>query len=177
MKAFKIIMLLFTLIGISSCENYSNNPIDYSPIYPICGEWRVRIKEIGPDTLLKTAAGAVAIYTFNTYNTSDNRVDSMWIRTTSAMVSSLGTMRGKILCDVPNLSFSGTDVTDISVATGAKFSVTEGKLTLNAIDMPSGVKADKISFKYTTTKVAGKTFLIEGFRQTLWPADQNFTGY
>jgi len=86
-------------------------------------------------------------------------------------------VRGKISCDVKGLSFSGSNVADISVTTGATFSITDGSITLNAIDMPSGVKADKISFKYTTTKVAGKTFLIEGFRQTLWPADQNFTGY
>ena len=174
MKAFKIMMLLFTLISISGCENYSGSSIEYSPIFPICGEWRVRITDTSTGQLVTNT-----VYTMSTYNTTDNDVDKMWIRVTSAMAGGLGTVRGKISCDVNSLSFSGTNVPDVSVVAPAvaTFSVTEGKITLNALDMPSGVKADKISFKYTTTKVAGKTFLFEGFRQTLWPDDQSYNSY
>jgi hypothetical protein len=174
MKAFKIIMLLFTLILINSCENYTDSSIDYSPIYPMCGEWRVRITDTSTGQLVTST-----VYTLNTYNTTKNDVDSMWIRVTSSMAGGLGTLRGKISCDVKGLNFSGANVPDISVIAPATatFNITDGKITLNAIDMPSGVKADKLSFKYTTTKVGGKTFLFEGFRQTLWPSDQNYNSY
>jgi hypothetical protein len=179
MKSIKILFALFSLVLFSTaCENYSDTSVEYSSIFPLSGEWRVRVKELGPDTLLKTAAGAVAMYTFSIYNTSDNRVDSMWIRTTSSMVSSLGALRGKIFCDISGLNFSGTDITDISVtASVQKFTITEGKVALNAIDMPSKAKADKISFHYTSTKTGGRNFLIEGFRRTLWNEDETYSGF
>ena len=178
MKSSKILIALFSLVVLSTaCENYSDTPIGYSPIFPISGEWRIRIKELGPDTLLKTATGAVAMYTFGTYNTSDNQTNVMWIRTTGAMVSGLGTLRGKINCDVPSLSFNGSNVPDISVATDVKFTITEGKVSLNAIDMPSGVKADKISFRFTSTKTGSRDFLFEGYRRTLWNEDETYSGF
>ena len=178
MKSIKILFTLFSLVVLfTACENYSDTPVEYSPIFPISGEWRVRIKELGPDTLLKTASGAVAMYTFGTYNTSDNETNVMWIRTTGSMVSGLGTLRGKVYCDVPSLSFTGTDVLDISVAAEVKFSIAEGKVTLNAIDMPSGVKADKISFRFISTKTGNRNFLFEGYRRTLWNEDETYSDF
>ena len=179
MRSIKLLFTVLSLVVLTTaCENYSDTPIDYSPIFPISGEWRIRITEIGPDTLLKTAAGGIAMYTFGTYNTSDNQADSMWIRNTTAMVSDLGTLRGKIGCDVPNLSFSGANATDISFTTGvATFTVTEGKVILNAITMPSGIKADMISFRLTSTKTGNRNFLFEGYRRTLWNEDETFTTF
>ncbi|MDR3218433.1 MAG: hypothetical protein LBU22_05545 [Dysgonamonadaceae bacterium] len=178
MKSIKILLVLFSLgVMFTACENYSDTPVEYSPIFPLSGEWRVRITDESTGDLLKTTAGAVAIYVFGTYNTSDNKANEMWIRTTSSMVGGLGALRGKISCDVPGLSFGGTNVSDISVTTGATFSITDGKVSLNAITMPSGVTADKISFRLTTSKVAGKTFLFEGFRRTLWNEDESYSSF
>ena len=174
MRSIKILFALFSSVVLfTACENYSDTPVEYSPIFPLSGEWRVRVTDLGPDTLLKTTTGAVAMYTFGTYNTSDNQTDVMWIRTTTAMVSNLGTLRGKISCDVSGLSFSGTNVEDISAA-AATFTVTEGKVILNAISMPSGVKADKISFRLTSTKTGNRDFLFEGYRRTLWNEDETY---
>jgi hypothetical protein len=169
MKAIKLIIILFSLAVVNSCENYNDNPIEYSPIFPVSGEWRIRVTNT-------TTSAVVGMYTFSTYNTSDNSSTEMWIRTTSNMGGGLGTLRGKITCDVPNLSFSATDVRDISHAS-ATFSITDAKITPNEISMPSGVKADKISFRLTTSKVPGTTYLFEGYRRTLWPEDEAFTSF
>lgn len=172
MKTFKIIFFaLVSLVAVSACENYSDTPVEYSPIYPLSGEWRIKITDLSTNTLVTQT-----MYTFGTYNTSDNTNNEMWIRTTSSMAGGLGTLRGKISCDVPGLTFGATNAADIS-ATGATFSITEGKIILDAVTMPSGVKADKISFNLTTSKVAGKTFLFEGYRRTLWPEDETFRDF
>ncbi len=169
MKAIKILLILFSLAAFAGCENYPEINVEHTAIYPLSGEWRIRVTDLSTNTLVTNT-----MYTFGTYNTTDNKADQMWIRTTSAMAGSIGTLRGKISCNVADMSFGGTDITDVSVTTGATFSITEGKITLNAIDMPSGVKADKISFKLTTSKVAGKTFLFEGYRRTLWGEDESY---
>jgi hypothetical protein len=171
MKTIKLLLVLFSLAIVASCENYPDREVEYSPIFPLSGEWRVRVTDMNTNALVTSA-----MYTFGTYNTSDNATNQMWIRTTSNMAGGLGAMRGKISCDVADLSFSGENISDASAAS-ATFSITEGKVTLEAISMPSGVKADKISFKYTTSKVPGTTFLFEGYRRTLWPADESFVTF
>ncbi len=169
MKAFNLILLLFSLTVFFSCENYPDYEIEHTPIYPLSGEWRVRITDMSADTIV-----GHTMYVLGTYNTADNDKDSMWIRITATVPAKIGTLRGKIPCNVPDLNFSATNTSDISVATKSSFTITEGKITLNAIDMPSKVKADKISFKYTTSKAPGKTFLFEGYRRTLWPEDESY---
>lgn len=154
---------------LSGCENYPDHDVDYSPIYPLSGEWRVRVTDLSTNTLVTNT-----MYTFGTYNTADSVANQMWIRTTSNMAGGLGALRGKISCNVADLSFNGDNVVDISVSTTETFSITEGKVVQDAISMPSGVKADKISFKHATSKVPGKTFLFEGYRRTLWPDDEIF---
>ena len=37
------IVLSATFIG---CETYSDPKVEYSPIYPLSGEWRLRIKNL-----------------------------------------------------------------------------------------------------------------------------------
>ena len=177
MKTFnKLFLLLFSLVVISSCENYTDNPIEYSPIFPVSGEWRCRITDVATGNLVVTGT-ATTVYSFATYNTSDNSSTEMWIRTTTNIGGGLGTLRGKVSCDVPNLTFSAAATTRDISHTSATFSITDAKITREAISMPSGVKADKISFTYTTSKVPGSTFLIEGFRQTLWEEDLTFNTF
>ena len=168
MKSIIKSIILFSVCAVSfmSCETYSDPKVDYSPIFPISGEWRVRITNLSTNTLVSTTA----MYTFGTYNTADNATNQMWLRTTSAIptfapVTTIPrTLKAKISCDVANLSFSTTGTTQNTAVTAFStlypmnsvvdtLVVTEGKITLNSVDMPSGVKSDRIYFKLTKTKV------------------------
>ncbi len=164
-----ILFMVMSLFILSGCETYSDPTVEYGPIFPLSGEWRVRVKDAQADTLMTKS-----MYVVGTYNTANNDTDQMWIRVTTNMVGGIGTLRGKIACDVPGLTFSATNAADASVTTGATFSITEAKITLKAITMPSGEVADKIAFKYTTSKLPGRVFLFEGYRRTLWPEDETY---
>ena len=169
----KSLMLLCVFsASFMSCETYSDPTADYTPIYPLSGEWRVRVTNLTTNALISSS-----MYTFGTYNTSDYSSTQMWIRTTSSLPTSLGTLKVKISCDVPSLSFSVTNGSDLHVTTNAVLgtvNITEGKVTLNSVAMPSGVTSDRISFKLTTTKSPGITFFVEGYRRTRWNEDESF---
>ena len=182
MKSIIKSLFLFCVLAVSfmSCETYSDPKADYSPIYPLSGEWRVRIRNVNADTLVNKSG----MYTFGTFNTSDNLTNQMWLRTTSSIPSfitsgkTLKTLLAKISCDVPSLTFSTTGIVqNINVTTSAvldSITITEGKITLNSVVMPSGVNSDRISFKLTKTKAPGITYLIDGYRRTRWAEDETF---
>ena len=134
-----------------------------------------------------------AMYTFDTYNTSDNLTNQMWMRCTSSIptFSAVSTIpksfKAKISCDAAALSFSTTGITqNLNVAASTSWpaypvnaiidsiTITEGKITLNSVTMPSLVKSDRISFKLAKTKVPGVTYLVEGYRRTRWNEDETF---
>lgn len=184
MKSIIKSLFLFCVFTVSftSCETYSDPKVDYSPIYPLSGEWRVRIKNATADTLINKTG----MYTFGTYNTSDNLTNKMWLRTTSAIPtfiktgSTPKTLLSKISCDVASLTFSTTGVVqNLNYTTTAVLDtvvITEGKVTLNSVLMPSGVKSDRISFKLTKTK-AGISYFIEGYRRTRWAEDETVINF
>lgn len=172
-KSFILFFVLSaTFIG---CETYSDPKVEYSPIYPLSGEWRVRITNLNTGTLV-----ANSMYTLGTYNTTDNATDQMWIRTTSNIPTfspaTVKTLKAKISCDVPSLTFSTKVVTqNLNVSTNAVLDtivITEGKITLNSVTMPSKVTADRIFFKLTKTKSPGVTYSVEGYRRTRWSEDE-----
>ena len=175
MKAFKFICILFALTVLFSCDNYPDMDIQHTPVFATSGDFRVRITDLSTNTLVTNT-----MYIISTYNTTDNKLDSMWIRTTSNMAGGLNTLRGKISCNVNDLTFkveNGKDIspTHLNPPQAARiFTISEGKITPNAITLPSGAVVDKISFKYQTDRVVGKTFLFEGYRRSLWPEDESF---
>jgi hypothetical protein len=189
MKSIIKSIILFSVFAISfmSCETYSDPKVDYSPIYPLSGEWRVRITNLSTNTVLGTTAAPATptMFTLGTYNSSSNSVDSLWIRITSTIpFSGLAsstkntTFKSKITCDVKNLTFStiGT-VKNINVTTNAvidTISITEAQVSLNSVEMPSGVTADRIKFKLAKTRSSGVTYLVEGYRRTRWNEDESF---
>lgn len=182
MKSIIKSIFLFCVLAVSltSCETYSDPKVDYSPIYPLSGEWKVRIRNIQADTLVNKNA----MYVFGTYNTSDNLTNQMWIRTTSSIPtfsSGVKTVKAKISCDVSSLTFSTTGVIqNLNVTTNAVLDtvvITEGKVTLNSVLMKSGVMSDRISFKLTKSKVPGVTFLVDGYRRTRWNEDENIIDF
>jgi hypothetical protein len=186
MKSIIKSILLFCVLAVSltSCETYSDPKVETSPIYPLSGEWRVRIRNLKADTLVNKNA----LYTFGTFNTSDNVSNQMWVRTTSSIPtfittgSTPKTVLSKITCDVPSLSFSTTGVVqNLNTTTAAVLDtivITEGKVTLNSVLMKSGVMSDRISFKLAKSKVAGGvTFLVEGYRRTRWAEDETILDF
>jgi hypothetical protein len=185
-------LILFCVLSVSlvSCETYSDPKVDYSPIYPLSGEWRVRITDLTTNTVLGTPASPTtpSMFTLGTYNTSSNSTDSLWIRITST-ISFSGTasspknttFKSKIACDVKNLSFSTNGVVkNINVTTNAvidTISVTEAQISLNSVIMPSGVTSDRIKFKFTKTRSSGITYLVEGYRRTRWAEDESVINF
>ncbi|GAT61835.1 lipid-binding putative hydrolase [Paludibacter jiangxiensis] len=174
-----LILLCVFAATFVSCETYSDPKVDYSPIYPLSGEWRVRIRNTNADTLVSKTS----MYTLGTYNTSDNSTTQMWLRTTSNIptfhpTSTLRTLKSKISCDVTGLSFSTTGIIqNLNVTTNAvidTITITEGKVTLNSVSMPSGVMSDRISFKLKKSKSPGVTYLVDGYRRTRWNEDETF---
>lgn len=164
------ILLCVLSAALVSCETYDDPKADYSPVYPLSGEWRVRITNLNTNTLI-----ANSMYTFGTYNTSENSSTQMWIRTTANLPGGLGTMKAKIDCNVSSLDFSVANAENLHVTTNAvlgTINITEGKITLNSVEMPSKVKSDRIFFKFTSSRVPNVTYSVEGYRRTRWNEDE-----
>ena len=97
----KLLVILLALVTFSSCETYGDYEIEYTAIYPLCGEWVVNVT--GED------GGVLAEgVTCNTYNTTDDATDKMWIKM-SVATNDWG-VRGKIHCDVTSKSFDGDGI-------------------------------------------------------------------
>jgi hypothetical protein len=173
----KAIRFAFAIIALAifavSCEK--DPTVEYSPIFPMSGEWKVIIKDASGNQLTYTnpTTGAVTSkWVIGTYNTADNSSSQMWIRQASTTLPQLGAFRGKINVDVTAKLFSGSNVVDLASTAGTTFSITNGSVVLNGADTPSNNKADKISFTFQTSKKPGVTYTAEGYRRTLWPEDE-----
>ena len=99
-KIYKLLAVLLAIVTFSSCETYGDYDVEYSPIYPLSGEWIVNIYDANGQ-LLPDAEG----YTCNTYNTADNVADKMWVKMSTA--SATWGILGKVNCNVQGLDFSG----------------------------------------------------------------------
>ena len=100
----KLLVILLALVTFSSCETYGDYEIEYTAIYPLCGEWVVNVT--GED------GGVLAEgVTCNTYNTTDDATDKMWIKM-SVATNDWG-VRGKIHCDVTSKSFDGDGIANL----------------------------------------------------------------
>lgn len=164
--------LCFFLVFASGCETYKDYEIQYSPVYPLSGEWLVRFND---PTVTPSRSG---LFVMSTFNTADNAKDKMWIRVTStsataANVAYTGRFCGKINCDVTGLSFSGENVVNTySAATPLTFTITNGTVVKDGYDTATGGKSDKITFTITDSRKPGKTITVEGFRRTRWLDDE-----
>jgi len=165
----KITMLCIFLLIATGCETYKDYEIEYSPVYPLSGEWLVRFTDTSVTP--NTTSGLIVMSTFNT---ADNSSNMMWIRATSTSTSYLGRFDGKINCNVSGMSFSGENVpnTYYSTTPQPSFTITEGTVTEDGYDTATGGKSDKITFTMTDTRKTGKVYKVSGFRRTLWPDDE-----
>lgn len=164
------ILKLFTLISLfslafASCETYEDQKVEYSPLFPLCGQWVVSIHDAATGSLIPDGDG----YTLYTYNTSSNVDNIMWVRLSNS-ANPFGVL-GKVNCSVAEKSFSIVKGVNTFFTTDNELTITEGKVVLNGFDTPSGGKSDFISFKMKPTTNSTVTYLIKGFRRTAWPED------
>ena len=165
----KISILCFFLVFASGCETYKDYEIEYSPVYPLCGEWLVRFT----DTSV-TPNVTSNLIVMSTFNTADNSKNQMWIRASSTSATYLGRFDGKIDCDVAGKSFSGTNVSNTFYSTTPipTFTITNGTIIINGYDTATGGKSDKLTFTMTDTRKGGKVYTVSGFRRTRWLDDE-----
>lgn len=171
-----LFILCFFLVFASGCETYKDYEMEFSPVYPLSGEWMVRFTD---PTVTPARSG---LFVMSTFNTADNSSNQMWIRLTSVLTTTNaeanqaypGRLVGKINCDVAGKSFSGANVVNTySTATSAlTFTITNGTVITDGYDTATGGKSDKISFTITDSRKPGKTITVEGFRRTRWADDE-----
>lgn len=171
-----LFIMCFFLVFASGCETYKDYEMEFSPVYPLSGEWLVRFTDpsVSPSTS--------GLWVLSTFNTADNATDKMWIRATAAKNTANATNNqatpgrfvGKINCDVAGLTFNGTDVVNSfsTATTSMTFTITEGKIIIDGYDTATGGKTDKISFTMTDSRKPGVTYTVEGYRRTRWYDDE-----
>ena len=163
----KILIALLAVLTFTACETYNDYETEYSVLYPICGEWIVNVYNASGEVVKEKV-------TCNTYNTSDNATDKMWIKIGVA-ANNYGIL-GKVNCSVPNKDFSGDNEPNLvdsedGLTSGTTFSISGGKVTLDGFDTPTGYKADAIEFTLTNSKYPGETLIVKGFRKTGWAGE------
>lgn len=152
---------------LASCNSEDfDYDINYTAIHPMGGQYKVTVSANGAVVATKVAC--------NISNTTDNSSTKCWVRIGSYNSTAIYAINGKLDCNVPSLTFSGTDIENLAgnVTTSTnKFTLANGKVELKAMEAPSKTMADKISFTYTTTKNPGVTYSVVGYRYTGWPED------
>ncbi|MCD7932374.1 MAG: hypothetical protein LUH15_14025 [Tannerellaceae bacterium] len=166
-KIINIIVALLALVSFNSCETYGDYETEYSSIYPMSGEWVVNVTDQSGTDLL---GGKIEL---NTYNTANEDTDKMWVRI-SGRTAGAYNMTVKANCNLGDLTFSGTNLENLTgnVATSnTTVTISNGKITLQGANTPSGGKADKIEFTFTNSLYPGETFTVSGYRFTGWEED------
>ena len=173
MKPIKyLFFMMFALVALASCDTYGDYDQEFSPTYPLGGQYYVKVYDSNNQEMpMHTASGSNVYGTYlYLYNTADNDKDKLWIKLPSDILFDAGIL-GKISCDVNARTFSGTASNleaDGKTAVG-EFTVTSGLMTEQGATTPSNGKADAIEVKYTLN---GKTYTVKGFRWTGWPEDE-----
>lgn len=168
MKKFAYIFLMLFAAVFSACNSEDfDYDIEYTPIHPIGGQYRISIvDETGATVSLSSS------YYCYLSNTSDNATDKCWIRigNYNSSASYAWSINGKISCDVKALTFSGTamNLAGNVASSNENFTVSNGKIELNGATAPSGTVCDKISFTFTRDNFPGKTYTVTGYRYTGW---------
>jgi hypothetical protein len=169
----RLFILCLFLVVAASCETAKDYQMEFSPVYPLSGEWLVRFT----DTSVTPSTSGM--FVMSTYNTADNSKTQMWIKVTStsataANIAYTGRITGKISCDVAAKTFSGANVANTFYTTAPlhTFTITGGTIITDGYDTATGGKSDKITFTITDTRKPGKTITVSGFRRTRWLDDE-----
>lgn len=176
----KILYLLSSaVILFVSCQKQP--PVKTTAIAPMDGEWTVKMYDM-TGVWINTSR-----YTIYTSNTANNDNDTLLLRATlNATPAVVGIypntstlngapILGKVVCNVSEKTFSITDgtilLTTLAAGTPNTFTISGGKVLLNAAHPPSGATADSITFVIEKRGAGTTQYRVSGFRKTLWPED------
>ena len=145
MKSIKIIsfvLALTTIVGLSSCQKFEPGG---TATEAMCGEWLAYSSDFDMPFTLKTS------------NTTNNEANKIIVtdRTAAGTGADFWGFTVKADCDLSAKTFSCTNVQNdywtetqgVYTPYDIKISIRNGKITEKAIELPSGVKADKIEFE------------------------------
>ena len=176
MKFVKNIMWVLLALVVVSCSN-ENYEIEYTPIAPMGGQYRIIsiVDEAG--TELKSQIGSSDRYVFLS-NTVLDESDKCWVRIGrySYAASNFASINGKVSCNVTNranMTFSGSAVENLAgnVASSTSTFTVEGVVVEDGVKCPSGEVTESITLTFTNSKFPGKTYTVTGWKYTGWPED------
>lgn len=161
MNKFKFILYIIAVsISFSACETYDDPEVEYSPVFPVSGEYWVYPYQNGAQINTRQL--------LRFYNTSANDKDSVWVRV-STSARPFGIL-AKSACNVTDYTLSITNGKNIAFNPVRTFTILEGKVMLGAASVkPSGVKPDSVYLRYETN---GVEYVLAGYRRTGWPDDE-----
>jgi|GEM_PF-1137306 len=173
-----ILMLLPAIF--TSC--YDKNEVEYTGAGDLCGQWIVI------DSITHTE------FVLTTSNTSANDNDKLYISDFSlgkpgfwaiqAIVSAnknemtfgQDSVINMVLQDevVDKVDHNGDGKKNMVVPYDIKLNIRKGKITKNAVSMPSGVKTDKIYLEFQFEDDSYTTYKVQGYRKTGFHEDDSF---
>ena len=176
MKFIKNILWVLMALTVVSCgiEDYK---IDYTPIAPMGGQYRIISITDEAGTELKSSISSSDRYVFLS-NTTAYDTDKCWVRIGrySYSASNFASINGKVSCNVSDkskMTFSGTNVENLAgnVATSTSTFTVEGFVVENGATCPSKEVTESITMTFTNSKFPGKTYTVTGWKYTGWPED------
>ncbi|MDF3077285.1 MAG: hypothetical protein K0S09_1174 [Sphingobacteriaceae bacterium] len=163
LKHITVALLALITMSFSACETMDDQEVEYSPVWPISGEWQTHVAdENGANVVTTSGSNPTGIITLRTYNTSDNVSDKVWVRLGTTQTYAIW---GKATCDVSQRTISGQALPNDAKANNT-FTIQEAKVFEQAVKVGSGLIADSIYLKYTSTAAPGKTYTVKGHRRT-----------
>jgi hypothetical protein len=155
---------------ISACKK---DEIGGTTTQKIAGTWYVTASPLDLDgDVIGEDFWGIGHFLVDTYSTADNSITSIWIDDNG----NFWDFKGKIQADVNSLTFSGTDVENISYE-DSEFTIKNGKILLGAAKTPSGAVADSIYFTVSFNdeddpdNVSG--YKLAGYRYTGLAGDED----
>jgi hypothetical protein len=161
--------LIFVLaLGLTSCEklhdwNQQDDPaIEYSPVWPLSGEWWVVYRFDDGSGVIDdyTGAGHVPLFT---YNTASNSATEFWISDGGNLgsgESSFWSYCVKCPCNVDNTSYA------------IWVNVSNGRVIEDGGVSPSGIVSDSIYLEVEFEDAPGTIFQVSGIRKTGFLEDE-----
>jgi hypothetical protein len=141
-KLLSFVLALAAIAGLNSCDEVEAGGTN---VESMCGEWVVYSPDFDMSFALKTS------------NTANNEANKIIVTDRNAAGTGTGFwgFTVKADCDLAGKMFSCTNVTNeywtetngVYTPYDIKISIRSGKITEQAVELPSGVKADKIEFE------------------------------
>lgn len=185
-KVIYMLGLVFVSL-LSACTEGTDYDIDYTPIAPIGGQYKITlVRGYDPtktdaeywasnptdvDTIAKTTDRSV-LYAFLS-NTTDYDKDKAWIRVGSYSAKTAYAINAKVSIDMSSYKFGGTGVDDFvgNSATAVDQATVDGYCGHNTYTTVSGTVTDEITFTYSRTGQPGYHYKAHGFKYTGWAED------